>query len=303
VRVLADNLEAMSTLAALDLQSPAAVCDVLDAAAKANAQTPGRTGSVVDLGRTGKLTISGDLHDHTLNFERLLKLARLEKSADHHVILQELIHGEHYINGMDLSYRALVKAAALKAQFPAQVHYLLSNHELAQVCGDGILKDGVSVVEAFNEGLEYVFGDEAKRVAQRLDDFVRSMPLAVRCANGVFCSHSLPPPRKREVFDTAVLLRPMTTADYEGPAGSAHLMVWGRGLTQKLADDLGSLWNVKQFVLGHQPAEMGYDECGQTMLIVNSDHDHGVALTIDLAKHYDRDQLIERIVPLNGVTV
>ena len=89
--------------------------------------------------------------------------------------------------------------------------------------------------------------------------------------------------------------------DLQGPNGSAHLMVWGRRLTQELADDLGEQWGVKVFVVGHQGVEMGYEECGDSMLIINSHHAHGVAVPIDLSKTYTRDSLMEEVVLLAGV--
>jgi len=143
----------MSADADLDLKSADAVCDVLERAADANLSTPGRTGAVVDLPATGRLLVSGDLHDHRFHYDKVVATARLGQSADRHVVLQELIHGPSLINGMDFSYRLLARAAALKIARPAQVHQLLSNHELAQVLGEGILKDGVSVVGAYDDGL------------------------------------------------------------------------------------------------------------------------------------------------------
>jgi hypothetical protein len=58
---------------------------------------------------------------------------------------------------------------------------------------------------------------------------------------------------------------------------------------------------VELFVLGHQHADMGWEEIGESVLILNSDHDHGVALPVDLSKRYTRDELIEQILPLAAV--
>ena len=67
---------------------------------------------------------------------------------------------------------------------------------------------------------------------------------------------------------------------------------------------LGEAWGVGLFVMGHQPAEMGYEPQGKTMLVLASDHDHGVALSIDLAcADYDQEKLIEQIVPLAAVVL
>jgi hypothetical protein len=284
----------------VDFKNAEAVSDVFLQAAAANLQTAGRAGSLVDLPSRGRLLITGDIHDHRDHFDKALKLASLDTSANHHLLLQELIHGDRLINNMDLSYRLLARAALLKAQRPDQVHIILSNHELAQVRNEGILKDSISVVEAFNDGLDYVFGDDAPQVQDAIRAFVESMPLAVRRGENLLLSHSLPAPRKLAEFDPSVLHR-IPTPDDMSPTGSAHLLVWGRNLTQKLADELGEHWEVDLFILGHQHAEMGYEECGRSMLIVNSDHSHGIALPIDLHRHYSRDELIESILPLAAV--
>jgi hypothetical protein len=48
---------------------------------------------------------------------------------------------------------------------------------------------------------------------------------------------------------------------------------------------------------------MGYDIQGTSMLILASDHDHGMALPIDLAKKYDMDGLVGEMVPLAAVVL
>jgi hypothetical protein len=37
------------------------------------------------------------------------------------------------------------------------------------------------------------------------------------------------------------------------------------------------------------------------MIVVNSDHAHAAALPIDLARDYDRDELLDEAVPLNAM--
>ncbi len=158
------------------------------------------------------------------------------------------------------------------------------------------------MVESFDAGLEFLYAEHAEEVREAMNGFIAAMLLAVRCSNGIFCSHSLPSPRKLAEFDTGVIDRVMTDEDL-ALGGSAYRMVWGRRHTQKLADELAEAWGVKIFVMGHQPADMGFEVEGETMLVLNSDHEHGVALPIDLGEDYTRDELVERIVRLNGVVL
>lgn len=286
----------------VDLRDPRVVCEVFERAAKLNVEDPKRRGGVIEMPSQGRLLMTGDLHDHGLNFHRLLKLAGLDRKRTNFLVLHEVIHGPARINGRDLSIRTLARVAALKCQYPEQVLTLQSNHELAQMIGEGIVKDGANSVEAFDAGVEMLFGDDAPAVREAMNRFIRSHPLAIRCPRGVFCSHSLPAPRKIDVFDPSVLDRACTDDDLK-VGGSAYLMVWGRHHNQRVADELAAAWKANVFVMGHQPAEMGYEEEGQTMLILASDHDHGVALPIDLSREYTRDDLINELVPLASVVL
>lgn len=290
-----------ATEGSTNLQNAASVCDLLDRAATINLNLENRRGATVHLEAEYHLTISGDLHDHRENFNRLLKLTRLPADDSHHLLIQETIHGDHRINGMDFSYRILCMIAELTVRHPGQVHHLLSNHELAQINGEEITKDGLVVVSAFDDALDYVFADEMDQVIGALNRYVRSLPLAVRTAGGVLCTHALPSARKAEVFDKTVLDRDLEDSDYRSPDGSAYLLVWGRSITDAWEAELAEAWEVNSFVIGHEPAEMGWETHGERMLILNSDHTHGVALPIHTGIPYRRDELIDLILPLNAV--
>lgn len=286
----------------LILEHPEVAIDLFQRGAAALLNHKHRRGSVVELPRRGRLLMTGDLHDHGLNLQRIIKLAELHKASNHYLILHELIHGPARVNDRDLSSRTLLRVAALLLEHPTQVILMLGNHELAQYAGEGIIKAGSGVVESFDAGLEFLYADDTEAVRQAMNQFIAAMPLAVRCGNGVFCSHSLPSPRKLEKFDKTVLDRVLNPTDLD-LGGAAYQMVWGRHHTQRLADELAEAWNASTFIMGHQPAEMGYDIAGETMLVLSSDHDHGVALPIDLARSYTRDELVDQIIPLNSVVL
>ena len=285
----------------IDLRDAESVCSLLEQAGELNLHSPLRHGSVIDLPDRGNMVISGDLHDNRLHLKKLINLADLHESPNNHLLVQEVIHGGRMINGMDLSYLTLMDVAVLQLRYPGQVHMLLANHELAQVNGDDISKGGISYVKTFNDGLDFVFGEDADDVREMIKFYVRTFALAVRCANGVMCCHSLPSTVRAKTFDPMILTRVPTTEDLQGPGGAAYVMVWGRNFSQEWADTLASMWNCRLFILGHQPADMGYELRGDTMMILNSDHEHGVALPIDLAHEYSRVELVENIVPLVAV--
>jgi hypothetical protein len=292
----------MTDHAGADLQSATVVSFLFSRAAAANLDCPLRKGSTVHLPRKGRLLITGDLHDNGRNLQRIIKLAALHESADNYLILHEIIHGPHLVNGRDLSVRTLARVAELKLKYPNQVHILLANHELSQIAGAGISKDGLNVCEAFNAGIDFIYGDAADKIRAGIDRYVRSLNLAVRCDNGLFISHSLPGFRKLENFDPAVIDRELTDADLQS-GGSAYDMVWGRHHSQELADQLAARWGVKVFIMGHQPTDEGYQVQGTSMLILACDHNHAQVVPVDLSKRYTLDNLLESLVPLAGVEV
>lgn len=292
-----------------DLRDALPVIALFRRAAEAFRDCPLRRGSTVHLPDHGHLTATGDLHDHGLNFQRLLKCSKLgeptqagSETSGKYLILHEVIHGPDQINGMDLSVRMLARCADLKLRHPGRFHSLLSNHELAQLRNEGITKDGVSVCEIFNEGVDYLYGDDADEVRDALNEYILSLPLAIKCANGIMISHSLPAPRRIEAFDKTVIDRELTDEDLAAH-GSAYDMVWGRHQNRKITEELAQAWGVKVFVVGHQPAEMGTEPVADNTLILASDHNHGVALPLDLSKTYTRDQLMDAAIPLAGVTL
>lgn len=285
-----------------DLRDADAVAELFRQSERANLDSPGRAGAVVDLPDTGRLMMTGDLHDNAQNYQRLLKLAQLDAGPGNRLILHEVIHGPNLVNGLDLSVRMLARVAALKCRYPDQVFVLQSNHELAQLRHEGILKEGRNTAESFDEGIDFLYADKSDDVREAMNGYLRSLLLGVRCANGVFASHSIPSNNRMKKFDPAVIDR-VPTEEELSEKGDVYHMVWGRNQTQATADTLAEAWGCTQFVMGHQPADMGYEMQEETMLILASDHSHGVALPIDLARTYDQEQLIGAIIPLASVTL
>ncbi|MCC5829316.1 MAG: hypothetical protein JJU36_07695 [Phycisphaeraceae bacterium] len=278
------------------------VIAILRHAAHLNSTLPARTGSLVELGEQGQVILTGDLHDHTPNLDKIIHFAALHRHPDRVLILHEVIHGPFPINGCDLSARTLIRIAAMQLQYPGRVLNVMSNHELAQYRGEGILKDAGEVTALFDRGLERLFGNDAQDVRAAIGTYIVSLPLAVRMPRGILFSHSLPSPRVLNSFDPAILQRTITPNDLE-QAGDAYRMVWGRRHTERTVETLGKAWNVELFITGHQPADMGYEIQADRVLILASDHDHGMILPLRLDRAYTIDQAVEELIPLNGILV
>jgi hypothetical protein len=289
----------------IDFTDAQQMIDLFDQAADALTSSPHRKGSVVKLPARGHLLATGDLHDNTIHLGKILKLAKLEASADRHVILHELIHGDKLINGLDFSHRMLGKVAQLVLEFPGQVHPLLANHELSQLTGRGVSKGAGNSVILFNKALEYVFDADASEVGKAINRFIRALPLALITGSGVLCAHSLPTLRAFEAgkFDPGILDRELANEDYHYPDGGAYLMVWGRTHGKALYEALAKAWGVKLFILGHQFVETGIEikSMEPSVLILNTDHDYAMTLPIDLANPPHAEEALMMAMPLASI--
>ena len=151
----------------------------LEEAAELNRSDPLRNGQMLCFPGSGDLLVLGDLHNHARNFERFRKFAALKKNPDRHVILQEIIHGGPLgAQGEDRSMEMLVQACEWAREFPSRVHFLLANHDMAQVQRVAIMKEGYDLTERFTRFMDLTYKGDALRVQAAFRDYVFSMPLA-----------------------------------------------------------------------------------------------------------------------------
>jgi len=72
---------------------PQTIIDLLNKGIKANNTDKFRRGNLIHLPADGSLVVTGDLHGHRRNFERITTFADLANNPDRHIALQEIIHG------------------------------------------------------------------------------------------------------------------------------------------------------------------------------------------------------------------
>jgi len=272
------------------------VLETFGAATEENQLSSLRDQQVVNLPAEGEVWLAGDLHDHRNNFRKLLAAADLADNPQRHLVIQELIHGDHYDeNRAEDSWQTLYRAAELKCDFPNQVHFIFANHDLAQIHGEGIMKAGLSVCEAFTAGVRRDFGSSTTTMNVAITEFLLSLPLAVRTTTGIFFCHSMPTDDQMDTFDFTIFERPLTGDDYLRRKGPVYHLIWGRNITPPAVDKFLEHVGADLVVTGHQPQEMGYLVNGEKHLIIASDHSQGVFLPIDLAQKYTMDDLVERL--------
>jgi predicted phosphodiesterase len=280
---------------------PQATIDLLNRGIRANQTDRFRRANLVCLPGQGTVVVGGDIHGHRRNFERLLSRARLAEAPQHHLVLQEIIHGgpEDDAGGC-LSYQLLFDAIRWKLRYPDQIHFVMGNHDTAMINSSEVMKNGKEMNRAMAQALGRQFGPAGAQVRLAIQQFLFSQPLAVRCSNRVWISHSLPNDRSVEQFDPGVFDRELRLGDCEKP-GSAYLLTWGRRHSQGALDRLAQLLDVDLFVLGHQPQQSGWKQAGDNLLILASEHNHGCLLQIDLSRTYTVAELADSLTPLASI--
>jgi hypothetical protein len=234
-------------------------------------ETPGRRGRVVRLEGAAEVLVAGDLHGNLENFRLLMARADLARNPARHFVLQELIHGLYrYPAGGDKSHQVLDLVAALKCQYPRQVHFLLGNHELAQATGRRISKGDEDLNQAFRQGVATAYGPRSAEVYAAYQQFFAAIPVLLRTDNRVVLSHSLPPASMADRFDFAVLERDESAEADLLPGGSVHAVVWGRDTRDDTAARFLAAADADLLITGHVPCDRGFDLPNDRQLILDS---------------------------------
>jgi hypothetical protein len=257
------------------MPDPQRLLRTLQRAAAAFRATPHRRGRFVELHDVEDVLVAGDLHGTLDNLRRLLDVADLAGRPRRHLVLQEVVHSAyHYPDGGDKSHQLLDVVAALKCQFPHQVHFLLGNHELAQWTDRLIAKGDLDLNGLFRRGVEYAYGPRAGDVYAAYVELFRVVPLALRTPNRVFLSHSLPSALRQVSFAFADLQRDDHDAKDLAPGGSVHALVWGRDTQEATAAAFLAAVDADLLITGHIPCENGFETPNGRQLILDS---HGPA--------------------------
>ncbi len=275
--------------------------DLCRRAREANRTARYRRGNVVHLPAEGQVILTGDLHGHRRNFERIVAYADLVRRPDRHVVLHEILHGgPEDGRGGCLSFELFTKVLEYQLEFPDRVHLVMGNHDTAIITDSDVMKAGKEMNRAMKEALRRRFDEDYDEVRDALREVLLSQALAVRCPNGIWFSHSLPACRTLDHFDTGIFERPLTVDDCVRP-GSAYLLTWGRRQSRQTLETLARRLEVEVFVVGHQPQESGWARVEPNMLILASEHTHGMLLPVDLDRRYALDDLTGQLVPLASI--
>jgi hypothetical protein len=268
-----------------------------DRAAEVNRCVRGRQGSTVFL--TPQLAddvlVTGDIHGHRRNFDRLGQIAALAEHPHRHLVFQEVCHGGAcYPNGGCMSYAILEDAAALVAEFPGQVHLILGNHELAEMCDYPIRKNNQLLNLLFRLGLRYIYGEAEQSIREAMMRFLWSCPVAVRLSQGVLIAHSLPESVDFYGFEPSVLLRDLVADD--GREGhDIFRLVWGRDYRRQNAQSFCDIVGVRLLITGHEPCREGFASPNDLQVILDCCSDKAAYAILPVGVELTHADVLQRI--------
>jgi hypothetical protein len=273
-----------------------------DRAADANRRTPGRQGGTValtpELAR--EVMVTGDVHGHRRNFDLIRRIAALDENPGRHLVLQEVCHGgPTYPHGAGcMSHTILEDVAALKVQYPERVHFILGNHELAELSDYPIQKNRQLLNVQFRQGLQETYGPAAETVRQAYLRFLWTCPLAVRPPHGVFIAHSLPEGVDRRGFDPSVLDRGLTPEDCDERADVFRL-VWGRDYRRENARAFSELVGARILITGHEPCSEGFIAPSDLQIILDCCGDKAACVILPVGPELSHAKVLERVRTLD----
>jgi hypothetical protein len=271
-------------------------------AAQINRELPTRKGNIVELPLTrgGDVLAAADLHGDRLNFERLEQLADLTNHPLRHLILQEVCHGGPTYPGGNgcMSHLVLEDCAGLIVRFPGRVHYLLSNHELAELTDFAICKGNRMLNVAFRAGMCQLYGAAGDAVRAAMSVFLRSCPLGIRIGERLLMTHSLPErlDAPDDHFDWTIFDRELRD-DELLPGGSVFRLVWGRDFRPANAAIFAKKMNSQVLLNGHEPTSAGFDLPNPTQIVLDSCHENGCYTLLPLDRPLSHADVLARVFP------
>lgn len=265
-------------------------------------RNPARAGGLIRLDAAEEVVVAGDLHGDLATFKRLIDLADLRKHRDRHLVLQELVHGEHRYgeDGGDRSHQLVDVVAALICQYPGRVHLILGNHELSELTGRSIAKNGVKLNALFRRGIEDAYGTAADEVEAAYHQLFRGLPLAARTPNRVFICHTVPDGTMLDRFDVDLLAADDWPPTATARGGTVYAITWGRDTSPETVDRFAELVDADWFVTGHQPCDEGFRRANHRQLIIDGTPPLPCCCLFPTQGPIDLDRLAAGVRPLVG---
>jgi hypothetical protein len=238
--------------------------------------TPGRTGGIITLEKAAQVMVVGDLHGNISTFKTALGLAALDRHPARHLVLQELIHGPlmYPDDKGDRSHQLLDVFAALKCQYPERAHMILGNHELSELTGRSIGKDGEGLNAKYRRGIDTAYGAASGEIYESYKALFAALPLAVRTRNRVYVCHTLPDELYLAALDLDLLKADHWPEDAMKRGGTIYALTWGRDTMASTADRFAAMVDADFFITGHQACGEGFRQANHRQIIIDGTNPH-----------------------------
>lgn len=268
-------------------------------AAAANRHTPARQGNLVFLNAEDgdEVLVSADLHGNRLNFKRILQVADLPNHPRRHLVMQEVCHGGPAYPGDAgcMSHLLLEDVAALKCEYPDRFHFLLSNHELAELGDFPICKSKRMLNLQFRAGIVELYGQAAAdKIRGAYMQFISTCPLAIRTVGGTFISHTLPDRCDVNGFNLNVFERPLTPADWQ-QGSDVFRLVWGRDYRPANAAAFAKIVNAKLLIHGHEPIADGVSVPNPQQIILDCCSGRAAYAILPIVQTLSQNEALARV--------
>lgn len=267
-------------------------------AADANRATPARQGNVVALTSefADEVMVTGDLHGHRGNFNALKKIADLAQNPRRHLILQEVCHGgpTYPSNGGCMSHTLLEDVAKLKTQYPQQVHFILGNHELAELTDYPIQKNKQMLNLLFRLGLQQAYGAATEKIREAYSSFLLTCPLGARLPNGVLITHSVPENVDVRPFDPSLFTRQLDSSEFYERTAIFDL-VWGRDYREENARAFAERTGAKVLLNGHEPCPEGFSTPNSFQVILDCCAEKACYVILPVEGKLTQEKIVKRI--------
>ncbi|MDR3639150.1 MAG: metallophosphoesterase [Isosphaeraceae bacterium] len=264
--------------------------------------TPGRSGGVIALESAEDVIVVGDLHGNIPAFRKVLGVAALAQHPRRHLVLQELIHGNRMYPDEqgDKSHQLVDLVAALKCQYPDRVHLILGNHELSELTGRVIGKNGMALNAIFRQGIMTAYGGHADAVYNAYRCLFAALPLAVRTPNRVFLCHTIPDAIYLDDLDPAIFGLDEWPPETMKRGGAVYALTWGRDTSEETLERFAKMVDADWFITGHQPCDEGFRQPNQRQIIIDGTDPYPAYLLFPASEPVTVESLLEgvRILPV-----
>jgi hypothetical protein len=193
-----------------------------------------------------------------------------------------------------MSHTILEDVARLIVRYPERVHFVLGNHELAEVTDYPIQKNRQMLNVLFRRGMEHMYGLSTDRVREAMLGFLRSCPLAVRLPHGVFMSHSIPEWLDSRQFDQTIFSRELDPMEFYD-RGEVFQLVWGRDYRLLNAQAFAEAVGARVLINGHEPCPEGFFVPNPYQIILDCCADVAAYVILPTDRELSQAEIVERI--------